>query len=133
MNVGEETVTSMLVLHSGGLSDAAREALKASATALEHRVAPEFVDVEGCEPQELVLRIHSCDPWSVVAGDNASIDLLREAFSLTEDQFAPDAPAIVHGYTFVAVPDFEACLDDQAAKRIAWSRLKAARYPGRPC
>lgn len=133
MDSNETNAVSMIVLHAGGLCDAARDALKACAAALDHANGPLFLDVEGLSARELLLAIHESDPWDVVAVDVTSIDALREAFALAEGQFAPDVTTIECGYTLVAVPDFEACLDDQTAKRVAWGRLKAARYPGRAC
>lgn len=129
----ENADASLTILHAGALSDAARDALKASSSALDHGDDPLFFDVEELTPQDLALAVHTCDPWSVVAVDEQSIAALREAFSVALEDFAPDAPAIVRGYTFVAVPAFEACLQDQEAKRVAWRRLKDARHPGKPC
>lgn len=129
----ENASASLMILHAGALSDAARKALKASSAALNHGDDPLFLDVEGCAPQDLALAVHTCDPWSVVAVDEQSIEALRVAFSVPADEFAPDTPAIVRGYTFVAVPAFEACLQDQEAKRVAWRCLKDAQRPGKPC
>ena len=72
------------------------------------------------------------DPWCVLAIDNAAVEALRMAFGVDAGQFAADKPAQVLGYTFVAVPDFSNCLDDQEAKRVAWRRMKAAAHPGNP-
>lgn len=123
---------TVLVLHSGSLSTAAQDALQASATALGHVFPAVFADVQGLSPRSLSFLVHERDPWSVVAVDDASIDALRAAFDIGEENFAPDAPTIECGYTLVAVPGFANCLQDQTAKRIAWERLKAAKHPGSP-
>lgn len=129
---------TMLVLSAVELSDAAKKALLASGTALGHEKPVVFVSLDELfkpASESLPYLVRSVDPWSVVAVDEESIRTLREAFSDDEDieAFAVDSPALVCGYTFVAVPGFEECLHDQPAKRVAWSRLKAARHPKAPC
>ncbi len=80
----------------------------------------------------LELAVHECDPWDVVAVDDGAIQALKDAFCDEASQLAPDNPVEVRGYLMVAAPDFEGCLQDQAAKRVAWGRLKAAAHPQAP-
>lgn len=129
---------TMLVLSSVELEDAAKKALLASGTALGHEKPVVFVSLDELfQPasESLPHLVRSVDPWSVVAVDEESIDALRKAFSAEEgiEGFSVDSPALICGYTLVAVPGFESCLDDLAAKRVAWGRLKAARHPKAPC
>lgn len=91
-----------------------------------------FEDISSLDAAQLVLLIHEHDPWSVVAVDEGSIGALSAAFADETSGFAPDAPAEVRGYLFVAVPGFDECLENQGAKRIAWARLKAAAHPAAP-
>lgn len=129
---------TMLVLSAVELKDAAKKALLASGIALGHEKPVVFVSLDELfKPanESLPHLVRSVDPWSVVAVDEESIDTLCRAFSDEEgiEDFSVDSPALVCGYTFVAVPGFEACLDDLDAKRVAWGRLKAARHPKSPC
>ena len=80
----------------------------------------------------LAFCIEKIDPWSVVALDESAIDELRHAFGEHSSALQTDNPVQVCGYTLVAVPDFESCLEDEEQKRIAWKRLKAARHPKNP-
>ena len=113
-------------------SMAAIEALRSCAKALGYEGEARFVDVSGYDSQELVLAVHTWDPWSVVAVDETSAVKLAEAFGAEAQGLAPDAPVAVRGYRFVAVPGFEQCLEDKDAKRIAWGRMKAAAHPSAP-
>ncbi len=123
---------SLLVLSAGELSQAALCALEASANSLGHADSVRFTDVSLLEGEELVLEVHECDPWCVVAVDDGAVAALRAAFAQEAEGFAPDNPVEVRGYLFVAVPAFEECLQDQTAKRVAWGRLKAAAHPKEP-
>lgn len=94
--------------------------------------------VDGCDIVQLTdipdfkRFVFECDPWALMAIDDASIAALRAAFSLETQDFDADNPACVAGYKLVAVPGFATCLDDQDAKRVAWQRMKAAAHPGNP-
>lgn len=134
----------VLTEHTAGTD--VRTALEASAQRLGYGQPPQFVSLDelaqstlaaqaeqldGVAP--LALLVHTVDPWCVVALDDAGVQALSTAFAEEEATgFAADAPVTVHGYKLVAVPDFEACLDNQPAKRAAWRRLQAAKHPGRP-
>lgn len=82
--------------------------------------------------EALAFCIEKIDPWSVVALDESAIDELRNSFGEHSSALQTDNPVQVCGYTLVAVPDFESCLEDEEQKRIAWKRLKAARHPKNP-
>lgn len=136
---------SLLVLAKAPVSEAARAALEASAARLEYTAPVRFASLSelaadarlAAEAQQasvdaLALFVHEVDPWCVVALDDAGIEALRDAFAPDVALFAPDEPAEAHGYKLVAVPGFEACMDDQEAKRVAWRRLQAAKHPKRP-
>lgn len=108
------------------------EALGACSVALGYEGPARFVDISSYDAEELVLAVHTWDPWSVVAIDEASAAKLAAAFGLQAQGFAPDAPVTARGYRFVAVPGFEECMADKDAKRVAWGRMKAAAHPGPP-
>lgn len=123
---------SLLVVSKHVLSDDAVKALMASAERLGHGESVAFLDVSGFEASQILLAVHKCDPWCVVALDEQAINELKAAFGEAALSFAPDKTVEARGYLLVAVPGFEECLHDQAAKRVAWGRLKAAAYPKVP-
>lgn len=123
---------SLLVLSEGALSSEAIKALEASAERLGHGRSIVFLDISCLDVPRLLLAVHECDPWDVVAVDEQSVAKLKAAFGEAALSFAPDAPVEARGYLLVAAPGFEECLHDQAAKRVAWGRLKAAAYPKVP-
>lgn len=123
---------SLLVLSEGTLSSGAIKALEASAERLGHGQGIAFLDTSCLDDSRILLAVHECDPWVVVAVDEQSVAKLKAAFGEAALSFAPDAPIEARGYLLVAVPGFEECLHDQTAKRVAWGRLKAAAYPKVP-
>lgn len=123
---------SLLVLSEGTLSSEAIKALEASAERLGHGQGITFLDTSCLDDPRILLAVHECDPWDVVAVDEQSMAKLKASFGEAALSFAPDAPIEARGYLLVAVPGFEECLHDQAAKRVAWGRLKAAAYPKVP-
>lgn len=123
---------SLLVLSEGALSSGAIKALEASAERLGHGQGIAFLDTSCLDDPRILLAVHECDPWDVVAVDEQSMAKLKAAFGEAALSFAPGAPVEARGYLLVAVPGFEECLHDQAAKRVAWGRLKAAAYPKVP-
>ena len=132
MTSGQEETASLLVVSSKELTSAALEALRASAVALGHGSSVRFECLAGLTSLDIVLMVHECDPWDVVAVDSTAIALLKDAFADEADALEPDNPVWVRGYLFVAVLGFEECLSDQDAKRVAWTRLKAAAHPAAP-
>lgn len=123
---------SLAFVSCAPFSAEATEALKSCTEALGYEGEARFVDISGYGSSELVLAVHTWDPWSVVAIDDASVAKLAEAFGAEAEGFAADAPVTVRGYCLVAVPGFEECLKDRDAKRIAWHRMKAAAHPKAP-
>ena len=123
---------SLLVLSEGTLSSGAIKALEASAERLGHGQGIAFLDTSCLDDPRILLAVHECDPWDVVAVDEQSMAKLKAAFGEAALSIAPGAPVEARGYLLVAVPGFEECLNDQAAKRVAWGRLKAAAYPKVP-
>lgn len=133
----------LLVLTEHAASEPVRAALEASAQRLGYAHVPLFVSLEELANSDLVaqaeqvegvtplaLLVHGVDPWNVVALDDASVQALRVAFPPGEARdLAADHPVTVRGYQLVAVSGFEACLEDQPAKRVAWRRLQAAQCP----
>lgn len=122
--------STLVVLTCAPLDVRAASALQSSADALGYADGAHIQQLD--EVQDLKRFVFEVDPWSVMAVDDASIEALRVAFSLDEQQFAPDAPITITGYRLVAVPAFAECLDDQDAKSIAWRRMKAAAHPANP-
>lgn len=122
--------TTLLVLSESPVDVRVASALQSAAQALGY--------AEGCailqtdDIPDLKRFVFAVDPWAVMAIDEASIETLRAAFSLTQAEFAPDVPACVAGYALVAVPAFSGCLDDPASKRVAWGRMHAAAHPENP-
>ncbi|MGN0039169.1 MAG: hypothetical protein ACI36Y_08595 [Coriobacteriales bacterium] len=106
-----------------------RSALEASAQRLGHERAPAFAVTASASPAELRLLAFELDPWAVVALDDASGELLYEAFAAEAAGFGPDSPVEACGYMLVAVPGFADCFGSQELKRLAWGRLKAAEHP----
>ena len=129
---GGDKCASLLIVSEGALSNAAVSALEACAERLGHGASLAFLDASVLDAQNLLLSVHECDPWDVVAVDEPSSSKLREAFGEAASALAPDAPVEARGYRIVAVPGFEDCLDDQPSKRVAWERLKAAVHPKAP-
>lgn len=122
---------TMMVLAERGLDQSVINALESAAKALGHGTGCCIVTLG--EVDDLALFILESDPWAVVGIDGPSIEALRTAFGGESEQLAPGTPVLSGGgYLLVAVPGFAECLDDQAAKRVAWNRLKAARHPGNP-
>jgi len=140
------TESTLLYVHGEPLSDAVVAALRSSAEALGHKdgcsfatpaelaayAAPHKGEAADAECTDVGLALFALDPWAVVAVDELGIVALQGAFGDQSAMLAPDKPVEACGYTLVAVPEFAACLDDQPAKRVAWTRLKAARHPGNP-
>lgn len=123
---------TLLVLSEKPLEQRAINALESSAAALGHAYGVCVASLSDAG-DDLAAFIMRADPWSVVAIDDAAIDALRDAFPPASQGLKPDeAIDVAQGYCLVAVPDFAECLDDDAAKRIAWNRLKSARHPGHP-
>lgn len=122
--------STLVVLTSAPLDVRAASALQSSADALGYANGAHIQQLD--EVQDLRRFVFEVDPWTVMAIDDASVDALRDAFSLDAQQFAADMPVTVTGYRLVAVPAFADCLDDQNAKSIAWGRMKAAAHPGNP-
>lgn len=123
---------TLLVLTEARLDQRVINALESAAQALGHADGACIARLSETG-DELALFIAQGDPWSVVAIDDASVAALQKSFPPESSRLYPDAPVEVpEGYQLVAVPGFSACLDDQAAKRVAWNRLKAARHPGNP-
>lgn len=130
--IESQKYASLAFVSCAPFSAEATEALGACAKALGYEGEARFADVSAYSSSELVLAVHTWDPWSVVAIDEASAAKLAEAFGVEARGFAPDAPVTVRGYRFVAVPGFEECMADKEAKRVAWGRMKAAARPGVP-
>ena len=124
--IGPKDAT-LLVISAKDAGEEARNALRACATALGHERLPLFATVE--EIDDLALFIHEVDPWCVVAIDDVSIASLKSAFPKHASGLAPDAPVDACGYALIAVPGFVSCINNQAEKRVAWSRLQAAKHP----
>lgn len=120
---------TLLALSSAPPGERVRGAIEASAQRLGHLRAPAFAATAHAAPEELRLLVFELDPWAVVALDEASVELLREAFGAEAAGLAPDAPAEACGYMLVAVPGFAGCFDSPELKRSAWARLKAAQHP----
>lgn len=122
--------TTLLVLTSSPAEIKVASALQAAAQALGHTGGCCIVQL--ADVTDLKLFIYQADPWSVMAIDDASICALRDAFSLSEDEFSVDNPIEISGYTLVAVSNFADCLEDQEVKRVAWERMKRAEHPKNP-
>lgn len=122
--------TTLLALTSSPVEVQVASALQSAAQALGYADGCDIIQL-GDQP-DLKLFVFEADPWAVMALDADSIDALREAFSLSIDDFAVDVPVNVAGYELVAVPDFADCMGDQDAKRVAWRRMHAAAHPKNP-
>lgn len=123
---------TLLVLSDVPLGQRAINALESAAQALGHSDGACIITCAEL-PEDTAAFLVSCDPWAIVAIDDASTDLLREAFPPESQKLFADAPVTVpEGYRLVSVPGFAQCLDDREKKRTAWNRLKAARHPGNP-
>lgn len=123
---------TLLVLSAQPLEQRAINALESSAKALGHAYGVCIASLSDAG-DDLAAFIMRADPWSVVAIDDAAIDAVRSAFPPASQALEADKPVdVAQGYRLVAVLGFADCLDDDAAKRIAWNRLKAARHPGHP-
>lgn len=122
--------TTLLVLSGNPVEVRVASALQSAAKALGY--------VDGCQiacleqVEDVRLFVFESDPWCVLAIDDEAADALRAAFGLNAVDFSADLPAHACGYILIAVPGFVECLDDAAAKRIAWNRMKAAVHPGNP-
>lgn len=122
--------TTLVILTARPVDVRVASALQAAARALGYPDGCRIVTLS--EAGDVQRFVFGCDPWSVMAIDDASIASLRDSFDLDPSQFASDCPASIAGYTLVAVPGFAACLDDADAKRAAWHRMKAATHPENP-
>lgn len=123
---------TLLVLSASSLGQDVINALESAAHALGHVDGACVATLEEAGGS-LPLFVAEKDPWAVVAIDASSIEALSAAFPPASKALAPDRPvATGEGYLLVAVPGFAECLGDQAAKRVAWRRLKAARHPANP-
>ena len=122
---------SMLFLTAKPVDQAVINALESSAAALGHETGCCIANLG--EVDDLALFVFTADPWSVIAIDEDSIVALKQTFGGAAAGLAPGTPIQVDGgYQLVAVPGFAECLGDDAAKKQAWVRLKAARHPGNP-
>lgn len=129
-DVSSAAESTLIVLSSASTDVRAASALQSAASALGHANGAALIQLN--EVDDLKRFVFEADPWAVMAIDDTSIAALREAFGLADQQFAPDVPAEVTGYTLVAIPGFAECLDDPDAKRVAWTRMRAAVHPGNP-
>ena len=91
-------------------------------------------------PAEMRRAVLVLDPATVVAADEESRLLLREAFAeefagtekLDEAMFSPGVLCTVAGMRFLALGGFEESLADNAAKQLMWARLKQIPPLGEP-
>ena len=68
---------SLLVLSEGTLSIGAIKALEASAERLGHGQGIAFLDTSCLDDPRILLAVHECDPWDVVAVDEQSMAKLK--------------------------------------------------------
>lgn len=122
--------TTLLVLTSSPVEVQVASALQSAAQALGYADGCDIIRLG--ERPDLKLFVFEADPWAVMAIDDASIEALRDAFSLSDDDFAADVPINIAGYELVAIPGFADCMEDQDAKRVAWKRMHAAAHPKNP-
>lgn len=117
-------------------SGADGEALGKAAEALGYPPDSAFFTLSRPEPglaagrraARLRLQLESVDARTIVALDAAAAEDLAAAFETPPLRFG--AVATVLGRRLAAVDGFEASLSDEAAKRIAWRQLQAARAMG---
>ncbi len=82
-------------------------------------------------PDDLSFAVEVFDPEAVVALDPAAASSLSEAWAL-DRPLAPGEPRRVLGRRVLALGGFERALDDPAAKRVMWARLKKVPPLGAP-
>lgn len=127
---------------SGADGKALRAALSALGYAPEDWCALLTVDAQGLPLDAALLREAICtlDPATLIACDDASAQLVREAYAdtlFTLDDFEaamllPGRETQVLGMRVMALDGFEAALSDPHQKQIMWARLKRLPPLGAP-
>lgn len=110
------------VLSAKPLSDAAQNAVKSSAKALEYGDdSCTFVVTEGLEEHALFVLLEGLDPLCLVAADGKTAALLGQAYRCSVP--AGDVCRLF-ARTTVSFMDFESLLETPQDKQVAWALLK---------